>query len=563
MYELKKKQSYSILSADINVFVNEKLANYRNDGSESKTIHDPIWGSNEYSEWEMQIIDSPLLQRLRDISQVGLAVLTYPAARHSRFEHTLGVAAAAKRLIHRVNINSKNFQASSTVINKIVLAALLHDVGHCFYSHLSERVYSAFEDFANLMKDIKEIFGVKPKPHEVLSMLIVNSPAFKDFFEHKVNYPEKNAKIEKLLEDVGKIIIGVNIVEGNHINSYQTSIINGPFDVDKLDYIKRDSHTAGLALDFDIERLFTKIQVHSLPLGGNIEYRLVIQANGVTAIEELTFSKIMLFSYIYYHQKVLITESIIEDFAQALIELNIISCFADFLRFDETHFLELANLQDGKKPFPKYGDLDLKHIACCIRDRVLPKRCLEISQNIIQNIIVEDQSKEDKCRELLEIIRKTPDYSIDSLDKDIQRMISHYTRSNERYIAGFMSKFEGNTYYSILEIRKQIYNEIVDIYKREKKKVDFGVFDIFFVLPSVVSYGTPGEKNVLGRNGDLMSINDFVKLEQWASSFNAYKWRGYVFVTDKIDKKLALEACNQVIFDNKISLPELRSFLKY
>lgn len=59
-----------------------------------------------------------------------------------------------------------------------------------------------------------------------------------------------------------------------------------------------------------------------------------------------------------------------------------------------------------------------------------------------------------------------------------------------------------------------------------------------------------------------MSINDFVKLEQWASSFNAYKWRGYVYVTKKINREYALEACRTVIFGDKIELKELKSFLK-
>jgi hypothetical protein len=59
-----------------------------------------------------------------------------------------------------------------------------------------------------------------------------------------------------------------------------------------------------------------------------------------------------------------------------------------------------------------------------------------------------------------------------------------------------------------------------------------------------------------------MSINNFVKLEQWASSFNAYKWRGYVYVTEKVNKQYALEACSTVIFEDKIDLKELKSFLK-
>ena len=561
MTELKDKKSFIEISNDVNNFVQAKLSGYSTNGIEAKTIHDPIWGSTEYSEWEMQIIDSPLIQRLRNISQVGLAVLTYPAARHSRFEHTLGVAAATKRLVDRINVNCNNFNINQNIKNKLILAAIMHDVGHCFYSHLSESIYGNLKDFAELRKDIKDILGVKPKPHEILSLIIVNCTSFKSFFLNEVNYPNK-ANLDKLLEDVGKIIIGVSITDGDTIESYQTSIINGSFDVDKLDYIKRDSYTAGLALNFDIERLFTKIKVHTLSIGGKIEHRLVIQANGVTAIEELTFCKIMLFSYIYYHQKVLITEDIIKDYAQALLKLDIINTYADFLSIDEATLLDLSKKQGNKKPFPIYGNIDLEQLANNIKNRTLPKRCLEVSQSIVQNIVISDQGKEVELEKLLSKIKNDANYDLKMLDADINNMISYYTRSNERYIAGFMSRFEGTTFDDVLKIRKSIYDELVRVYEKHKSKVDFDVFDIYFVFPSVVSYGTPGEKNVLGRDGKLMSINDFVKLEQWASSFNAYKWRGYVYVTKKINREYALEACRTVIFGDKIELKEFKSFLK-
>ena len=567
MDELKKRDSFKRIVADINHFVTIKLDGYEVLGIEGKTIHDPIWGSTEYTEWEMQIIDSPLIQRLRNISQVGLAVLTYPAARHSRFEHTLGVAAATKRLVDRINANCETFKIGAEVKSKLVLAAIMHDVGHCFYSHLSETIYGNLADFVELKDDIKEIYGVKPKAHEILSLLIVNSPRFKTFFAENVSYPFKS-NIDRLLEDVGKIIVGINIRNKNKIESYQTSIINGSFDVDKLDYIKRDSYTAGLALDFDIERLFTKIQVHTLSEKDEsgkdvIEHRLVIQANGVTAIEELTFCKIMLFSYIYYHQKVLITEDIIKDYVQALLHLNMINSFSDFLIHDESSLLALANQQGSSKPFPEFGNINLSQLACNIKNRVLPKRCLEISQSIVQSLLVEEPRKAEQCEELLQQIRDNPDYSADDLDKDISRMISFYTRSNERYIAGFMSRFVCNTYEQVLQLRKDIYVELVSIYKDNSIPVDFDVFDIYFVFPPVVSYGTPGERNVLGRDGQLMSINDFVKLEQWASSFNAYKWRAYIYVTKKVNKEFALKACRKVIFEDKIDLTELKAFLKF
>ena len=564
MEALKQKESYKKIANDINDFVKEKLEHYSTEGVEAKTVHDPIWGSNEYSEWEMQIIDTPLIQRLRNISQVGLAVLTYPAARHSRFEHSLGVAAAAKRLINKINLNSQSdgFTINEDIKNKIVLAAIMHDVGHCFYSHLSESIYGELKDFVELRNDIKQLYDIKPKPHEILSMLIVYSDAFTNFFINKVNYPNK-AQAIRILEDVGKIIIGINIKQGDTIDSYQTSIINGSFDVDKLDYIKRDSYTAGLALDFDIERLFTKIKVKAISVAGCTENRLVIQANGVTAIEELTFCKIMLFSYIYYHQKVLITEDLIKDYAHALLNLNILNSYSDFLRYDETILLSLATEQKDQKPFPEIGNINLEQLANNIKNRTLPKRCFEISQSILQKIPTNPDYNIEECRKLLESIKNNENYSADNLDQDIKRMISYYTRSNERYIAGFLSRFENRTYNDILSIRKSIFDELVRVYHEYNETVTFDVFDIYFVFPNVVSYGTPGEKNVLGRNGTLMSVNDFVKLEQWASRFNSYKWRGYVYVSSKINRNYALKACSKVIFNNSIDLNELKAYLKF
>ena len=138
---LKDTQEYKKIETDVEQFVEEKLDGYIPGDIESKTIHDSVWGSIEYSEWEMQLIDSPLMQRLRDVHQVGLAMLTYPAARHSRFEHSLGVAAAAKRMCERVNANSSGFKIDEENKNCIILAAIVHDIGHCFYSHLSESIY--------------------------------------------------------------------------------------------------------------------------------------------------------------------------------------------------------------------------------------------------------------------------------------------------------------------------------------------------------------------------------------------------------------------------------------
>ena len=90
-----------------------------------------------------------------------------------------------------------------------------------------------------------------------------------------------------------------------------------------------------------MERLFTKIQIHTVPsMNEWIERRLVINFNGITAIEELTFCKIMLFSYIYYHQKVLISETMIKDYVFGLYKLGILKTFSDFLTYTDSHILK-------------------------------------------------------------------------------------------------------------------------------------------------------------------------------------------------------------------------------
>lgn len=123
-------------------FVFDCLDGYVPQKTGEKTIHDPIWGSVVYFAWEIEIIDSPIFQRLREIQQLGRADLTYPAARHTRFEHSLGTVAIASRMIDNLRNRSVDYFVTDSDRNKVRLAALLHDIGHCFYSHLSERIYS-------------------------------------------------------------------------------------------------------------------------------------------------------------------------------------------------------------------------------------------------------------------------------------------------------------------------------------------------------------------------------------------------------------------------------------
>lgn len=567
MKNITQSSEYKKIENDIENFVKSKLQNYIPADTGKKTIHDPVWGSIDYSEWEMQVIDSPLFQRLRDINQVGLAMLTYPAARHSRFEHSLGVASAAKIMCDKIDKNSDSFKIPEKNRNAIILAALLHDIGHCFYSHLSETIYGELKDFVEVRNKFYDVLELKPKPHEILSFMIVNTATFKDFFFKYINYPEKGMVKKTLFTDIGCMIIGKNIKREGKIQSYQTALINGPFDADKLDYIKRDSLTAGLTLQYDMERLFTKIQIHSIASSNSvIENRLVINFNGITAIEELTFCKIMLFSYIYYHQKVLISETMIKDYAFGLYKLNLIKSFSDFLQYTDSDILKLGKKQSGQNPFPEYGMLNLEELADNIHNRKLPRRCFEVSQGNV--VSIKPQNNDTKvleyCSNILEQCRDTSQqYTANDLKNALLNFSTFLMKDDEIKLDNLVGNIRDMTYTEMLEKRKEFYDEFVKEYKYQCKNVNFTLFDIYIVFPKLVNYGAANEEVVLGKDhSKLMTINEFVKLDHWASSFNSNKWRGYIFVSDKIDKSIAFKVSERLILKGKAKLKNPMAYLK-
>lgn len=564
---LMSSDEYKTIEADIESFVKEKLDGYKPSRTTGKTIHDPVWGSVEYSDWEMQLIDSPLFQRLRDIHQVGLAMLTYPAARHSRFEHSLGVAAAAKKMCEKISKNSKRCPFKKNDKNKVYLAALLHDIGHGFYSHLSESIYGEFKAFDKLITKFKRMLKRKPKAHEALAFIIINTETFRNFFFENINYPDKNECQGYLFSDVGKMIIGANIEESDEVYSFLTAIINGPFDADKLDYIKRDSHTAGLSLSYDMERLFTKIVVHTVQNESRqTEYRLVIKFNGVTAIEELTFCRIMLFSYIYYHQKVLISEAMVKDYVHGLHRLGIIREFSDFLRYTDSDILKLAKQQGNKSPFPKYEMLNLEKLALNIANRRLPKRCFEISQSNVENIAEEPKfDLTHQCQILAEQCKNG--ITAEELQSRIELMIfslrNQETREDKVLLDSLYNELGKVTFEAMLALRKKFYIQLANEYSKAGKAVNFNMFDVYIIVPKSANYGEAGDSVILGRNNkDLLQINDFVKLDDWAASFNSNKWRGYVFVSEHIDLSIAFKVAQKFILKGKARVKKPTSYMK-
>ena len=147
---------------------------------EPKIINDPIWHTIRVESWELAILDSPLIQRLRNIRQLGLAGLVYPAAGYSRFEHTIGTLYQTQRVVESINRNARARRARTQQLvqdpipqsDEVLLriAAIMHDVGHCFLSHVSERAMHQLQlddgptKMETALRDAEEYFGSSKRP---------------------------------------------------------------------------------------------------------------------------------------------------------------------------------------------------------------------------------------------------------------------------------------------------------------------------------------------------------------------------------------------------------------
>lgn len=256
----------------VNAFVAESLASYdAKRHAKGKSIRDAIWGTSRFFAWEMAILDSPLLQRLRDIRQTGLAFLVYPTALHTRFDHTLGVVTLASRIVRSINEkyhekypDGQDARISHADHMRIRLSAILHDVGHSCLSHVSETIYGSSEEFNALTRHINSAYNVKPKAHEIMSWLIVSSGAFRAFMD--------SLRSENVLtgwdykgEDLESIAGNIIGYRQDPQKKFLADIINGPMDADKLDYLVRDAYFAGPTVVYDLDRFLHTVDA--------IEYR--------------------------------------------------------------------------------------------------------------------------------------------------------------------------------------------------------------------------------------------------------------------------------------------------
>jgi HD superfamily phosphohydrolase len=355
-------------------------------------VKDAVWGMIDLSHREVLVLDSPPIQRLRRVRQLGLGHLVYPTAGYSRFEHSLGALHQADRMIRAVaSRTGRRVMAGGewkwtleaevlSALSVTRLAALLHDVGHLPLSHVSERFYEAsecpFDDLvrraADLRDDVREhLGGTRPSLSESLSVATVLTPSFWSFLTEEVQYERREAA-SAVAAIVGRA--------PSPRQAFIYQLITNVIDADKLDYMFRDGLFTGVPLAVDLERLLFKLKCLELPfaemprelqdVADNEEPGLVlgIDLAGQRLAYDVTVARTMLFERVYLHHKTRAAERV----AMArLAELAVSP--AALLRYDDRVFL----------PDETGGVRGSSRFASMLSERDLPLRAYALSYNFL------------------------------------------------------------------------------------------------------------------------------------------------------------------------------------
>jgi len=258
----------------------------------SEIIRDPVHGFIELKRdgLELRVLDMPAMQRLRGISQLAMTYLVYPGARHSRFEHSLGVVHLADRMARHVGLGGEDLQF-------IRLAALVHDWGHGPFSHVSEYI------FAEVAAGREESPDGGDRRTETFHERITQ-----DIIRHELH--DSGMITDRQAEALRDILSGSEPGDDRCVPDIRRDIVSGPLDADKLDYLLRDSMYSGVRYGvFDLERMIHTFCKYS----GNIERgtRLAVSHSDVHVVEQFVLAKHYMTQQVYRHRVRRITDAML------------------------------------------------------------------------------------------------------------------------------------------------------------------------------------------------------------------------------------------------------------
>jgi hypothetical protein len=233
----------------------------RNRNNKKKIINDPIYGFISIpDEFIFDVIEHPYMQRLRRISQLGLSHLVYPGAVHTRFQHVVGAMHLMEKAINV--LKNKGCEISPDEKRAVLLAILLHDIGHGPFSHALEF-------------DI-----VKSVTHEDISAYFIQS--LEQTFGSDLN-------------------LALKIFEDKHEKPFLHQLVSSQLDMDRLDYLNRDSFFSGVSEGIiGSDRLIEMLAVH--------KGQLVLEEKGIYSVEKFIVARRLMYWQVYLHKTVVAAE---------------------------------------------------------------------------------------------------------------------------------------------------------------------------------------------------------------------------------------------------------------
>ena len=240
-----------------------------------KILNDPIYGFTKIpNSLLFDIIEHPYFQRLRRVSQMGLSNLVYPGANHTRFHHAIGCMHLMQNAVHVLRL--KQIEISDEEANALYIAILLHDIGHGAFSHALEHSI---------------VDGIS---HEEISLQ----------FMKKLNHQFE-----------GQLTLAIEIFEGKYPRKFFNQLISSQLDIDRLDYLRRDSFYTGVAEgNISSERLIAMMNVAN--------DSLVIEQKGIYSVEKFLIARRLMYWQVYLHKTGLSAENMLVNVLRRAKELS-------------------------------------------------------------------------------------------------------------------------------------------------------------------------------------------------------------------------------------------------
>ena len=322
-----------------------------------KILNDPIYGFIRIpNSLIFDIIEHPSFQRLRRVSQMGFSNLVYPGANHTRFHHALGCLHLMQKTVNVLRV--KGISISEQEENALYIAILLHDIGHGAFSHALEHSI---------------VTGIS---HEEISLK----------YMHQLN---------KQFD--GQLDLAISVFNGEYHRKFLHQLITSQLDIDRLDYLKRDSFYTGVAEgNISSDRLIAMINV--------VDNELVIEKKGIYSVEKFLIARRLMYWQVYLHKTSLVAEYMLVNIltrAKELANQGVELFGSSSLKFFLYHKTDKNNFDN--KVLNLFSELDDYDVLSAIKewtnhsDKILSKLSLMIvNRNLLKIEMFDEEVSNDQ-----------------------------------------------------------------------------------------------------------------------------------------------------------------------